>query len=168
MAGIVVEDGTEVAGANSYASVVYADAYWLDRNNATWAAATGPAKIAALLEAAQFMDPSYKWLGNRVTQTQNMSWPRYVVLDLDQKQVLSTTVDDRVLQAQCELALEALSGRLDPTLDRGGMVTSEKVGSLQVTYSQGAPGRKRYPFVEVILRDLIMSSNSISGDAVRA
>lgn len=166
---LIVEDGSKVAGAESYASVADADAYWLARNNSTWAAATNSAKEAALREAAMYLDNAFKWVGNRISQTQVMSWPRYVQADLDKKQVLQTEVPLRVVQAQCELALEALGGRLDPTLERGGQVTSESVGPISVTYAVGAPGRKRFPFVAMMLKDLIYGdASSISADAVRA
>jgi hypothetical protein len=56
--GIVVEDGTGIADANSYASEDDADNYFEDRANDTWATSTAD-KEAALIRASASLDAIY-------------------------------------------------------------------------------------------------------------
>jgi len=59
---LVVETGYGVVGAESYASVNDADAWWAGRTGpdaAAWLAATGPQKETALREASTFIDINY-------------------------------------------------------------------------------------------------------------
>lgn len=165
---LTVETGAVVVGAESYVSVAEADTYWSYRNNGTWAAATPAAKEAALREAAQFLDTSYKWSGSLVSSTQVLLWPRVVGTDKSGRTIASTSIPSPIKAAQCELALEALGGRLAASQERGGMVASEQVGALAVSYFQGAPGGKRYPFINLIVKDLIDGmSGGLVVDAVR-
>jgi hypothetical protein len=59
---LIVEDGSIVAGAESYASVAYADIYFANRpsnpNSIVWAALTVPQKEGALREATDHMSVS--------------------------------------------------------------------------------------------------------------
>jgi hypothetical protein len=168
---LIVETGVTlggVAGAESYVTVAEADTYWLNRNNATWAAALNPAKEAALREAAQYLDNSYQWLGNRLSPLQPMHWPRSAYQGNDSEYIAAFSIPFELKQAQCELALEALSGRLLATLDRGGLTKMEKVGDLEVMYLDNAPGTKKYPFISLLLKNISRGSpGSVFGDAAR-
>lgn len=154
---------TVVVGTDVYLSVSDADAYWSARNNTTWSAATTAAKEKALIEATQYIDGAFSFIG-----TQNidnlLAWPRYDVfirtgnfagLSYD-----STTIPPQVKNACAELALQALSSRLIEVADRGGMIKREKVDVIEVEYFNGAPGGKTYTFAALILRPLL---NSASG-----
>lgn len=168
---ITVEDGTGLAAAESYVSVANANTYWANRADTVWVAAALAEKEAALREATLYLDGVYNWIGTRVKSTQGLAWPRAYTggLDSDNSEVLSTVVPAKVVKACCELALEALTTRLAATLDRGGLIKSESVGSLSVTYMDGAPSARSYPFVEMMLRRLITSdASSLTVDSVRA
>jgi hypothetical protein len=174
---LIVEDGTVVADADSYVTTAYADTYWSNRNEPKWAALTAPQKEAALREACLYLDQAYKWSGSKIEAEQPRMWPRavwgsnlhYNVLDVDQMLPGILTVPQVVKMAQCELALEASNARLAATLERGGMVTSESVGSLSITYALGAPGYKKYPFVDMLIREVIEGKvlGGVSAEAVR-
>ena len=165
---LTVETGAVVANAESYVTVAEADTYWSYRNNGTWAAAAPAAKEAALREATQFLDGSYKWAGSLVSSAQKLLWPRVVGIDRSGREISSTSIPSAIKSAQCELALEALGGRLMASLERGGAVASESVGALSVSYFQGAPGSRKYPFINLIVKDLTESgAGSVSIDAVR-
>lgn len=166
---LTVEDGTVVANAESYVTVAAANTYWAYRNNAAWSAASEAQKEAALREATQFLDGSYVWSGTLVSSAQPLEWPRVLSLDRAGRTITSTTIPTALKSAQCELALEALSGRLMATLERGGRVASESLGPLAVTYFPDAPGGKRYPFISLLVKDLVESGGvgSLSMDAVR-
>lgn len=167
---LIVENGSIVVGAESYVTVVEADTYWTDRNNQDWDDAADEAKEAALREAQQFLDATYDWIGTRVLATQELDWPRWVIYDRERRAILHNEIPKYVKQAQMELALQALSGRLLDSQERAGMVLSETVGPLAVTYSQGAPGGRTYPFVDALVSGLIngKSVGGYSGTAVRA
>jgi len=171
-----VETGSGVTGANSYISVSDADDYWADRVNATspdgnaWTNASQSEKEGALVEASAYLDATYDWVWNnpplwqgRVNplgpleaytplkdKDQGLKWPRNAAYDND-TYVLQQGVPQKVKDATAELALLALDGFLLESKDRGGMVKSEAVGSLQVTYMDNAPGNKSYPFIDRIL-----------------
>lgn len=166
---LIVEDGSVVANAESYVSVATADLYWSARNNSTWSAASEAQKEAALREATQFLDGSYRWSGTLVNSAQALAWPRVLTLDKAGRTVSSSSVPNAVKSALCELALEALSGRLMASLERGGMVQSESLGPLAVTYFPGAPGGKRYPFISLLVKDYADGAviGALTIDAVR-
>ena len=53
----VVEDGSEVAGANAYADVAFVDAYFNDRMITGWSMITDPAKKQAnIIAATDYID----------------------------------------------------------------------------------------------------------------
>ena len=168
---LIVEDGTAVAGAESYVSVADASLYWSNRNNQDWNSFSN--KEAALREATRYIDQAYEWVGVKKVPFQALGWPR-----LQRMWTWSTalllpgieTVPVLVKEATCELANEARTGRLAEVLERGGQILSERVGSLEVTYAPGAPGNKRYVFVDLLLKDLIISKNigGLSGKVMLA
>lgn len=138
---LIVEDGTGLPDAEAYISVADADAYHAARGNAAWAALTTPAKEAALRLATDYMEAEYgpRWLGNRLTAEQALSWPRDV-----------EGVPEAVRRANAELAVRASAGPL--LADQGPAVKQETVGPLSVTYADGARQSTRYVAVEALLR----------------
>lgn len=161
---IIVEDGTIVAGANSFISLNDADLYFEGRNEpSTWTSATDEAKESALLYAAAEIAWGYAWRGQAV-QPYDHDWPfpRYALIDDDgfvytypnSESVGGSAVPRRVLDAQCELALGHLDEALNEAKDRGGDIKMEKVGSLAVEYFEGAPTDRTFPHVELLLAGL--------------
>lgn len=79
---LVVEDGTGLAAAESYASVAAADAYWSGRIHtpisSTWLIATTAQKESALREATSWLEAEFgqRWIGRRESAEQALSWPR--------------------------------------------------------------------------------------------
>ncbi len=165
---MIVEDGTGVVGADSYATVAAADAYHLARGNAAWAAATNPQKEAALINAASYLDAVYKYVGYRATTTQGLQWPRIVetypvVINVN----VASWPPMGVITAAYELALRALSGSLapDPVYDAsGGTVTSTSVEVGPIKKAQVISGGgqsaawsvRKYPMVEALLRGYVV------------
>jgi hypothetical protein len=167
--GIVVETGSIVAGANSYVSVDDANSYFAARTNLTWAAATPSAKEAALLEACVYLDNVYRFLGIITRSDQRLQWPRQVDWDRSWRTITSYEIPQRLKDAQCELALLALSGSLMPEQSRGDRVASEAVGPLSVTYFSDAPAGRQFPYVDFLLQDITENSprSGLSMDATR-
>ena len=147
-----------VVGTDAYISQADADAYWLDRNNAAWAAASSDEKDAAIREATQYLDGEYAWVGSLADYDQVLGWPRVDAYDDEGRYYTATP--SKVEQATAELALEALSGRLVPAEERDGQVKREKVGTIEQEYFEGAPGGRSYRFVTQLLSGLIEGSGS--------
>lgn len=164
---LVVETGEVVAGANSYVDVIYADNYCTLRQRSAWTSATEAAKIAALLSAAQYLDARYEFLGSLIDEQQPMSWPRYIVTDEEGRFIPSDSIPATIKDAQCELAVEALSGGLMPPQARGGRVASENVGGVSISYFADAPAGKTYPLIDAMLRRMLESQGGLTATAIR-
>jgi hypothetical protein len=158
---ITVEDGTIVTGAESYVSAATATTYHTNRGNTAWTGADA-VKEAALRRAATYLDGRYRlrWKGARVYPlTQAMEWPRAGVETEDGQALDITTIPQRLKDAQCELALRALSGPLADDLNAS--VRREKVDVLETEYAPGAkPGQIEYQIVDQLLSDLLKPSGS--------
>jgi len=153
---LIVEDGTGVPGAESLASVAFADAYWAARTNrayaATWTAATTAAKEGALREATAYLnslDGSFR--GVRRGYVQGCVWPRTDALD-DARYPLPA-LPDALRAATAELAVRSLSAEL--VADQGRVTSSESVGPLSVTYEAGQKRDTYYRAVDNMLAPLM-------------
>lgn len=158
---------TLTVGTNTYITIAQADTYWTARNNSVWAAASSGEKEKALREATQFIDGTFDFIGFHSTlnlDTQPLAWPRDSVVipsgsfrgtDID-----SDVVPQAIKDAQAELALEALSARLDPVLDRGGDIKKVKVDVIEVEYMDFAPSAKTFNFVRKILKPFLTGSQN--------
>jgi hypothetical protein len=174
---LTVEDGTIVTGAESYISASDATTYHTNRGNTAWTG-TDAVKEAALRRAAAYLDGHYRkrWKGARVYPlTQAMEWPRAGVEVVDEQVYYDTppsfydseysgflaitTIPQRLKDAQCELALRALSGPLAD--DLSASVRREKVDVLETEYAPGAkPGQIEYQIVDQLLSDFLKPSGS--------
>lgn len=155
---LIVEDGSIVAGAESYISVSDADAYHAARGNAAWTG-TDAAKEALLRKATDYMLQVYglRWKGDRVSATQALDWPREGVevfgFDID-----PDVVPDAVANACAELALRAASGDLTPDVAR--RTVREKVGPIEVEYDRNAPALPDYQAVDNMLAPYLEQGGS--------
>lgn len=161
----IVEDGTVVADANSYATIAFADSYFLNRGNAPeWSGATVAAKQAALRRATFYIDDIYLgyWRGRAVSSLQELSWPRSGVVD--SRSGISHTsaeVPNRVKRATCEVAFRVITGvSLQPDIEAGGggvSSSSFSVGPISFNESfSGVQGTApRFPVVDSQLVGLL-------------
>lgn len=79
---LVVEDGTQVANANSYLSVANAQLYFDARlYPEAWNAFDPDKKSAALQWATKLIDANTQWKGWRAGTVQALEWPRIYVPD---------------------------------------------------------------------------------------
>jgi len=159
---LIVEDGTGLSTAQSYASVAEADAYHLALGNTSWGTATTANKETALTRASRALDGMYgaRWPGLRVQPSQALDWPRFDAEDREGYEVASDSVPQAVKNACCEAALVELGEAyaLSKSLDRGGRVKREKLGALETEYADGAPAGKSYPAIYQALARLIPSA----------
>lgn len=142
-------------GTDTYISLADADAYWVSKNNSVWAAASNADKEKALIEATQYIDGAFTFIGVIDDVDQPLAWPR--VATIPRGNFKGKDVDGipkKLEQANAELALEALSQRLIEVKDRGGQVKREQVGDLEVEYMDFAPSGRTYEFVRLLLKDI--------------
>lgn len=134
------------ASANSYVDLPAADAYHDARlNTDSWTGATADNKTRALLMATERLQ-SENWLGNRVTTTQRLAWPRWGAAKRDSvglgyglggyytgfgyaygEPYLTTEIPQPVKDAQCELALSFLEGVSDAGVESLQSFTADGV-----------------------------------------
>ena len=145
---LVIENGSLVAGANSYVSVADARAYAEAR------ASTLPVDDAAI-EAALFVAMDYleslraEYQGSKVSPgVQALQWPRTGVV-IDGWDVPIDFIPSELKFAQIQLATESANGTdLMPTGD-GREVIREKVDVLETEWAPGAGGAAQPIFAKV-------------------
>lgn len=155
-----VEDGTGVAGANSFTTVAYFRDYFTDRGiSGTDSTSIPDATLQSLLiRATDYIVKRFgtRFNGSRATDTQSLPFPREGIY-IDSVEVDDASVPDALQQATCEYALRANEIVLAPdppiqfdredasgnTLSAGGVVQSktEKVDVIEESVTFGAgPG----------------------------
>lgn len=168
---LIVEDGTGLSTAESFASVAFADTYYLNRANATWAALTTANKEASLRKATDYIQSKYHalWNGYRMTGAQALDWPRDYVTRQDS---LSGTlywpnnaVPADVATATAILALKSVSGELMPDIERATI--REKVDVIEVEYDKSAALEKQYAEVDRMLSKFMLAASSITHKVIR-
>jgi hypothetical protein len=171
---MVVEDGTGLTGANSYASESTADSYFDARGNTDWATGTGD-KEAALVRATASLDGLYRarFQGKRTHgRDQNLEWPRvqaYLIhglqhsyyttalTDAEGNEIASNVIPVEIINACCEMAVRELiePGSMQPDLDRGGAIKRMVAGSVEIEYGDNATATTAFSLIDGILAPLI-------------
>lgn len=147
--------------AVSYATLAQANAYFLERGIAAWAALADGAKESALVRGCDYLTQTYhgRWAGNRTSITQGLDWPRSLVPISDFGALAyypQEAIPVELVRANCEAAIRASTGELIEDLD--AQVASEKVGPIETSYFQGGSRSKKYPVIEKMLAPLLASS----------
>lgn len=158
---LIVEDGTQVANSNSYTTREYVSAYHAARGNDTWFDLTPQEMDSHIIKAADYLTQMFteRWKGIRISLTQSMDWPRAGVFTEDYRdpntepsQIIrddlsflfpEDEVPEEVRQAQAILALESVSGSLNPSQSRGGDIKRVKAGSAEVEWFESASSAAR-------------------------
>lgn len=165
----LVEDGTGLANANSYGSFAGYVAYWADRGLVVGEIQS--VVEAALVKASDYLGLRYCFVGQRATAAQGLEWPRIYAYRgrpaFDAYCVPIEGVPVEVVKATYELGKRALAGELapDPTVDASGQTvvsSRKKVGPIEVEVAFNGGGSstfvKRFPAVDQLLRDLVVST----------
>lgn len=149
---LIVEDGTGLAGAESYVSLLDADDYHGRRANAAWMTASETAREAALLNATAYIDATYAFSGSPRLTTQSLAWPR----------AFFTGLPPNLRVATMELALRALDGPLLPDVKAStttGQLIQQTIGPITEKYAAGGvtvtSSGPRYPLIDRLLAPLI-------------
>lgn len=126
---------TLTVGADTYATLEQADAYATVRSWSTWLALTDAVKEARLIEAAQYLDNTYRFIGRIADDDQVMSWPRISYTDKEGRCIRVSTTPQAILNAQIEAANLATTSLV--TSQTEGDVQSVQAGSVSVTFKDG-------------------------------
>lgn len=135
---LIVEDGSLVAGANSYVSVQEARDFAALRGSTF---SGDDATVAAfLVQATDYLEGFRgRYKGIKVSEDQELQWPRYDVY-IDGYLMSETDIPKQLKQAQCQLALDiAELGDILPN-GTGREVLSTKVDVIETTYAQRNSG----------------------------
>lgn len=146
-----VEDGTGVVDANSYTTALWADTYFADRGNSSWAAALLAEKETALIQATDYLDVIYSYPGRRKSSTQALEWPRAGATNHYGEMLEGVPVI--LMRATAELAVRALSGELLQDMDKVGLIKRERIeGAVEIEYGgDGAYSSRVFTFIDKLL-----------------
>lgn len=144
---VIVEDGTGVAGANSYASVSDADAYFTTRpRSEAWTALTNDQKGALLIHGTRLLDAAILWDGEQVSTSQALAFPR-VFPDADYEvPVLPPSI--KVALYELAITLNTRDLTADPSL---AGISALEVGPIKISADTVTPAASIPRFV----RDLV-------------
>ncbi len=170
---LVVEDGTGVAGANSYSTVAEFKEYHKDRGTDI-SGLGGVADIEKLLIQAtdyitQRWDPVF--MGSKESSDQPLAFPRKYLYDFNGDLVVG--IPSKLKWAQAEYALRAASGSLftEPTTQASGQVATlirEKIGPIE-TETRFAEGSTQQVVKSIPMGDRWLQEYVVPGGrAVRA
>lgn len=153
MATIVIEDGSQVAGANSYATEAELTTYATDRG----VTISGTASVL-LVQAMDYIE-SRNYQGFKASSTQPLVWPRYGVM-VDGYQLASDEIPQLLKDAQLETAISIDSGD-NPTATIGRTTKREKLGDLELEYADSASAGNTYRAINSKLSKLLVPFNKL-------
>lgn len=157
---LTIEDGSVVTGADSYITATEYQT-WADARFGS-ARSTAPADDAAaevLIRRAMDYFETLPFFGFKSEEAQPLQWPRYDVW-IDGYPVDGDEIPADVKRALYELtyAEEQSDGMFDEIKRK---TRREKIGEIEVEYSDNSASRKIRPSVSASLRKLIRSQSMV-------
>lgn len=172
------EDGSQVVGANAYATAAQVTEYLTDRGREAengWNALASAAQEVAIIKATDYIEkrwgPRFRGTRKGADAVQGLEWPREGAYDDDGFAYPNDEIPRRLIQAVAEYAVRAASAELlqDPgaigeAIDRDIRRKTEKVGPLEdtteyfgneVAVSALLPDVTPYPAADLLLRELV-------------
>lgn len=133
MSIIVIEDGSIVAGSNSYITIEELDDYAMARGCDI--PIEKPERVALIIRAADYTESfRRKFQGTKVSGDQSMQWPRVNVW-VDGFTVASDAIPVDLKKAQLQAAIEYIDFDMLPTTEQN--IKKEKVDVIEVEYQDG-------------------------------
>jgi hypothetical protein len=150
---ITVEDGSIVAGANSYVSLADYLSYWEQRGVVQ--DADDEVNKANIVRGFDAINRNWSYRGVEVDSTLQVgAWPRYIPTPSNVYDIPTDTIPQDIIDAQCEMA-NLIRGGLDPMATFEGAIESEmaKAGPVETeTVYMGGKGRPQLTAVTGLLR----------------
>lgn len=122
--------------ANSYCTLAEGNTYHESHLYAsTWTDGEDDNKIIALVWATRLLDEQYDWVGEKISSTQALRWPRSGVIDRDGWEVDFDTIPQFLKNATAELARQLMTSDRFGTRDSAQAgIKSVKAGSVAVEF----------------------------------
>lgn len=131
---LIVEDGSIVLNANSYASKEQIDDFLENEG------IVPPANVYYLAsKAAKAMDNKYNWLGRKVSRLQPMQWPR-TGLGLCNVDIAETVIPRQLIDAQLYTLANMLTNETEEGVRGDQAVRRKKVGNLEIEFFDSKSG----------------------------
>jgi len=153
---LIVEDGSVVAGANTYVTLEE----YLD-----WAHARGMhpqgdnEEEYHILRAMDYIEKQ-PFLGTKANENQPLQWPRHRVW-IDGYPIDSNQIPNELKIAVFELA-QAHHDNDDLLAPVERQTIQETIGGISVTYAKSQPQRRSLPAVRLALQKLVYSASTVS------
>lgn len=156
----VVEDGTGLPNANSYCEVDFFRDYWSDRG-VDYTGKTDEELQGLLVQATQYIDRSYRYIGRKLTKDQSLQFPRIYFYD----GTFYKNLPIEIKLATCEAVKVIIDGG-ELFSNVSDLVTekSEAVGVIKTTYkyqTASQVGKKVYQSILTYLRDFIYYKSNV-------
>jgi hypothetical protein len=192
---LVVEDGSNVAGANSYTTAAEFVSFNTDRGNTVLAEADTSEIEAALVKATDYMTQKFRllWKGARANADQRLDWPRRGVDVPDffdpffrELSNVPLSFQDTLFIAENAVPYEVKVAQIliaNATFDASGLSSGvlqaslgrvtkrEKLGELEVEYFNAEDGSSRSTIIywdaERSIEPFILYQNKFGGQLVR-
>lgn len=166
---LIIETGVGVPGADSYVATSDIDTYAASSPiGSFWLALTQATKDNCARQATRYLDAvyasptrltgrkQYPYGGTEYPNTQGLEWPRAYCFDRDGVPVDQNYIPPQWVIAQQELSLRSAKyGDLSPDINRRNFASREAVGSLSIAYMPGTPPQRTFPYIEMILAQLL-------------
>lgn len=166
---LIVEDGSGLTNAESYASVAEFKDY-ADKVGHDYTGYTDTKIEQALRRATTWLDARYarSFKGEQTKTDQALQWPRTGVW-YRLFSVGAFTIPDKLKNALCEAAWRELVTPQSLSPDRTENVKRDRVGDVETEFRSQAVGlAPSFPAVDSLLVDLVMDRSAYVGRAVRA
>ena len=162
---IVVEDGTNVAGANSYLTEAEGTAALEGiggEKQLCWKQATKDDRAQALVAATSYLQRHYRWYGVPANASQALAWPRTKTFDLHGDVIPQGTIPKQLKDAQILIAAEYLAAGkegTESTIAAEGKVKSWSADGVSIGFDTAALmesqlSGKRFAEAEYLLRSI--------------
>lgn len=163
---LVIEDGTQVAGANSYVTVAEAKAFAAARGASGFPTADLEVQTLLILAMDYLESKRGDYKGTKTSPSQALQYPR-IGSSVDGVEIADNIIPIELKNAQMQLAIEASEfGDLSPSSD-GYAIAVEKVDVIEVQYAAGGrlsgtslPAEMNFPKVQAWLDAIITAGSS--------
>ena len=148
---LILESGEGLPNSESYIDLDYLIAYATKRG-----IDSSSMTESNIIKAQDYFETSYKFKGTKLKDTQALEFPRLI-----NGEVIYPV---RVKSAVCELALKSVNVLLEDTSQQ---VIKEKVGELEVQYSENSSQEVNYRYVYNLVMPYLENSSSYSSSIIR-
>jgi len=147
---LVVEDGSVVAGANTYITLAEFKA-WADDRGITYG--DDSAVTAQIYRAMDYFE-RLQFIGNKANENQPLQWPRTEAL-IDGYYADATEIPPPVKLAVYEAVVVEAAGNSELEVQDRKTIR-EKVGDVEVQYAENSANRKITPALQYALNKIVM------------